>query len=314
MGFLVLNNARTTLSGSVSIGNTSLPVADGSGFAVGSDYSYITLENNAGQIETVKLTSRSGGTLTIASPGVVYNWASGTIVECRPCSQAVAAIVEDTIHDASAETTIADGDESAIVDISASNVLKKITWANVKATLKTYFDTLYPVYSSSAPSAPSNGQMWFNTTLKQMFYYDSTIDSGSWLSVEVFRSMPYSANVSTTNNPFWTTLQAMNSSDFDVYIEDMVGSTLIATTNDGSNYWNCFLSRRSSANADTAIANFTTASDTVATYTLHKQSVAVFIDVSAVDAKALLLTTTKTGSPGSITGSFGFNYRLVIPK
>lgn len=143
MGFLVLNNARTTLSGSVSIGNTSLPVADGSGFAVGSDYSYITLENNAGQIETVKLTSRSGGTLTIASPGVVYNWASGTIVECRPCSQAVAAIVEDTIHDASAETTIADGDESAIVDISASNVLKKITWANVKATLKTYLDTLY---------------------------------------------------------------------------------------------------------------------------------------------------------------------------
>lgn len=153
MGFLVLNNARTTLSGAVTAGDTSLPVADGSSFAVGSDYSYITLENNAGQIEVVKLTNRSGGTLTIAAPGAVYSWASGSIVEARPCREAVAAIAEDSIHDASAETTIADGDESAFVDVSASNVLKKITWANFKATLKTYFDTLYTAISTCLPLA-----------------------------------------------------------------------------------------------------------------------------------------------------------------
>ncbi|MBK8009547.1 MAG: hypothetical protein IPK23_14820 [Rhizobiales bacterium] len=31
----------------------------------------------------------------------------------------------------------------ALIDSAAANVLKKLTWSNVKATLKTYFDTLY---------------------------------------------------------------------------------------------------------------------------------------------------------------------------
>ena len=39
-------------------------------------------------------------------------------------------------------TTPADADRMLIVDNSAS-LAKKITWANIKATLKTYFDTLY---------------------------------------------------------------------------------------------------------------------------------------------------------------------------
>lgn len=50
---------------------------------------------------------------------------------------------EDAIVAASSKTTPVDADTTALIDSAASNVLKKLTWADIKATLKTYFDTLY---------------------------------------------------------------------------------------------------------------------------------------------------------------------------
>jgi len=47
------------------------------------------------------------------------------------------------INNATSKTTPVDADELALADSAASYVLKKLTWANLKATLKTYLDTLY---------------------------------------------------------------------------------------------------------------------------------------------------------------------------
>ena len=44
---------------------------------------------------------------------------------------------------AASKATPVDADQLPLVDSATSNVLKKLTWANLKATLKTYFDTLY---------------------------------------------------------------------------------------------------------------------------------------------------------------------------
>lgn len=52
-------------------------------------------------------------------------------------------VIAPGTHAATGKTTPVDADELPIVDSAASNVLKKLTWANLKATLKTYFDTLY---------------------------------------------------------------------------------------------------------------------------------------------------------------------------
>lgn len=57
--------------------------------------------------------------------------------------------VGSAIHGSAAKVTSIDADTLALIDSAASNVLKKVTWANVKATLKTYFDTLYQPLSTA---------------------------------------------------------------------------------------------------------------------------------------------------------------------
>lgn len=57
-----------------------------------------------------------------------------------------ATTVGSSINGATAKTTPVDADTMPLIDSAASNVLKKVTWSNIKATLKSYFDTLYNLY------------------------------------------------------------------------------------------------------------------------------------------------------------------------
>lgn len=72
--------------------------------------------------------------------------------------------VGSSIHGATAKTTPVDADTMPLIDSAASNVLKKVTWANIKSTLKTYFDTLYQaagsyLTSGGALGTPSSGTL-----------------------------------------------------------------------------------------------------------------------------------------------------------
>jgi hypothetical protein len=58
-------------------------------------------------------------------------------------------VIAPGTHAATGKTTPVDADEMPLVDSAASNVLKKLTWANLKATLKTYLDTLYQALNSN---------------------------------------------------------------------------------------------------------------------------------------------------------------------
>jgi hypothetical protein len=67
--------------------------------------------------------------------------------------------IDAQTHAATSKTTPVDADELPIVDSASSFSLKKLTWGNLKATLKAYFDGIYANLSSPAltgtPTAPT---------------------------------------------------------------------------------------------------------------------------------------------------------------
>jgi hypothetical protein len=67
------------------------------------------------------------------------------------------------INGATAKTTPVDADTVGLIDSAASNVLKKLSWSNIKATLKTYFDTLYPSGSGTSSGTNTGDQNLFQT-------------------------------------------------------------------------------------------------------------------------------------------------------
>lgn len=76
------------------------------------------------------------------------------------------ADIAGTTHAATTKTTPVDADELALADSAATFGLKKLTWANLKATLKTYFDTLYIALVAPGTSGnvlTSNGTAWVSS-------------------------------------------------------------------------------------------------------------------------------------------------------
>lgn len=57
--------------------------------------------------------------------------------------------IANEIHVSTSKATPIDADEIGLIDSAATFGLKKLTWLNLKATLKTYFDTLYVALSGN---------------------------------------------------------------------------------------------------------------------------------------------------------------------
>lgn len=69
------------------------------------------------------------------------------------------------INGATTKSTPVDADQIGLMDSAASNILKKLSWANIKATLKSYFDTLYnPTEVYGTITYSSSISIDFNTT------------------------------------------------------------------------------------------------------------------------------------------------------
>jgi hypothetical protein len=149
MPYVALNNAASTLSGGVTAIDTAISVQIGHGakFAVGANYSYLTLQDASSNIEIVKLTSVTGDVLNVvrAQDGTAARvWGIGDTIGCRPCAAGFNDFaVGPQITNSTSKVTPVDADELGLTDSVASYGLKKLTWANLKSTLVTYFNTLF---------------------------------------------------------------------------------------------------------------------------------------------------------------------------
>ncbi len=61
--------------------------------------------------------------------------------------------VASTINSATSKTPPVDADELGLIDSAASNVLKKLTWANLKAAIKSYLEGLASISFTGSVSA-----------------------------------------------------------------------------------------------------------------------------------------------------------------
>lgn len=165
MAQLFANAARSPLMASILAGDTSLavdasladlfPVANTGTDPVptaGKDYFKIVLENAAHEKEIVYVRTRALGDPIFSNvirgqEGTTARaYTAGDVVGLRLTAEDYEEALADVgvrIAAATSKATPVDADTLALSDSAAANVLKKLTWANLKAALKTYFDGLY---------------------------------------------------------------------------------------------------------------------------------------------------------------------------
>lgn len=68
---------------------------------------------------------------------------------------ATVTVQTPAIHGATGKSTPVDADEFALIDSAASNVLKKLTFANLKATIAAYYNTLTATMTNKTLTSPT---------------------------------------------------------------------------------------------------------------------------------------------------------------
>jgi hypothetical protein len=86
-----------------------------------------------------------------------------------------------------------------------------------------------------------------------------------------------------------------------LHIVQLAVTTLVATTNDGSNYWTGTLSKIDNAGAATTMVAFDTSGDTADTQTPHLIKASSFTSANTGPSDAaLVLAIAKTSAPGAL--------------
>jgi len=156
--------------------------------------------------ERTKLAGIATGATANSSDATLLNRANHTGTQTASTvsdfnSAALAAAPAETattigtlISGATDKATPIDADSVALSDSAASNILKKLSWSNIKATLKTYFDTLY------ATTAQANATHTGDVTGSGALTIDKTAITGKTTVTAVGADYVMISDTSDTGN------------------------------------------------------------------------------------------------------------------
>jgi len=89
------------------------------------------------------------------------------------------------INGATSKATPVDADFVGLMDSAASNILKKLSWANIKATLLAYFDTIYaPILDAlQITSSGATHTLNFASKRERIFYGDASFTGSKTIAL-----------------------------------------------------------------------------------------------------------------------------------
>jgi len=88
--------------------------------------------------------------------------------------------VGTSINGSTAKVIPVDADTVGLIDSASSNVLSKLSWLNIKASLKTYFDTLYNLYTHPTGDGNHHVPATSTTNSGKILKAGATAGSESW--------------------------------------------------------------------------------------------------------------------------------------
>lgn len=196
--------------------------------------------------------------------------------------------------------------DATAAEIPYDNTTSGLAATEVQAAIDEVAGSGTYVEGTTFPGSPPTGQKFYRTDLQVLCYYDGT----RWLTAQEYEiGAGLSAGVggiTTTGDILWI---GPVRSDYGLYLTRWVCTARVLSGNSGTSYWTGALSYQDSANLATTISSFATSADTSNTPVAHDVQINTVLNAAA---KRLVISGTKTGTPGALVAASALYYRLIV--